>query len=93
MKNAVLALAPLTLSLCFVFSLPVADISSKHIRDPALLARDERGPVSADINDSDQFFQSNIRTLSFIGTDNKPVAEPGDFDVMIGGLSDRFTLK
>src|SRR6266498_2936147 len=31
--------------------------------------------------------------LSFIGTDNKPIAEPGDFDVTIGGLKDRFTLK
>ncbi len=31
--------------------------------------------------------------LSFIGTNNKPVAEPGDFDVLVGGLKDRFTLK
>jgi beta-glucosidase len=31
--------------------------------------------------------------LSFIGSDNKPVAEPGDFEVMVGGLHDRFTLK
>jgi len=31
--------------------------------------------------------------LSFIGTDNKPVAEPGEFEVRIGGLKDRFELK
>ncbi|HEU4766864.1 MAG TPA: glycoside hydrolase family 3 N-terminal domain-containing protein [Pyrinomonadaceae bacterium] len=31
--------------------------------------------------------------LSFIGPDNKPVAEPGEFDVTIGGLTQRFTLK
>jgi beta-glucosidase len=30
--------------------------------------------------------------LSFIGADNKPTAEPGDFDVMVGNLTDRFTL-
>lgn len=31
--------------------------------------------------------------LSFIGIDNRPVAEPGDFTVMVGGLSGKFTLK
>ena len=31
--------------------------------------------------------------LTFINTDNKPVAEPGDFDVLVGGLKDRFKLK
>jgi beta-glucosidase len=31
--------------------------------------------------------------LSFIGADNKPVVEPGEFDVTIGGLTQRFTLK
>ena len=30
--------------------------------------------------------------LSFIGSDNKPTVEPGDFTVMVGGLSDKFTL-
>lgn len=30
--------------------------------------------------------------LSFIGADNKPVVEPGDFDVMVGDLKERFTL-
>jgi beta-glucosidase len=31
--------------------------------------------------------------LSFIGTDNKPVAEPGDFEVAIGPLKQKFMLK
>jgi beta-glucosidase len=31
--------------------------------------------------------------LSFIGIDNRPVVEPGDFTVMVGGLSAKFTLK
>jgi len=31
--------------------------------------------------------------LSFIGSDNKPWLEPGDFDVMVGGLTQTFTLK
>jgi beta-glucosidase len=31
--------------------------------------------------------------LSFIGSDNKPVIESGDFEVTIAGLRDRFALK
>jgi beta-glucosidase len=31
--------------------------------------------------------------LSFIGSDNKPVIEAGDFEVAIGALKDRFTVK
>jgi beta-glucosidase len=31
--------------------------------------------------------------LSFIGTNNKPVIEPGDFEVMVGGLTGKFTLQ
>jgi beta-glucosidase len=38
-------------------------------------------------------FTLNRDDLSFIGADNKPVVEPGDFTVMIGGLSDKFTLR
>ncbi len=30
--------------------------------------------------------------LSFIGADNRPTVEPGDFDVMVGNLTDKFTL-
>jgi len=38
-------------------------------------------------------FKLRREDLSFIGNDNKPVAEPGDFEVVIGGLRQRFTLK
>jgi beta-glucosidase len=31
--------------------------------------------------------------LSFIGTNNKPVVEAGEFEVMVGGLSEKFTLQ
>lgn len=31
--------------------------------------------------------------LSFIGADNRPVTEPGDFEVMAGGLMGKFTLR
>ena len=31
--------------------------------------------------------------LSFIGANNKPTVEPGEFDITIGGLTQRFTLK
>ena len=31
--------------------------------------------------------------LSFIGANNKPVIEPGEFEVMIAGLKDKFELK
>ena len=38
-------------------------------------------------------FKLRREDLSFIGSDNKPIVEPGEFDVMIGGLKERFTLK
>jgi hypothetical protein len=28
-----------------------------------------------------------------LGADNKPVVEPGDFDVMAGGLTQRLTVR
>jgi beta-glucosidase len=31
--------------------------------------------------------------LSFVGADNRPTVEAGDFDVMVGGLAGRFTLQ
>ena len=31
--------------------------------------------------------------LSYIGANNKPVVEPGDFEILIGGLTDKFNLK
>ncbi|MGA9995065.1 MAG: glycoside hydrolase family 3 N-terminal domain-containing protein [Pyrinomonadaceae bacterium] len=38
-------------------------------------------------------FKLRNEDLSFIGTDNRPVVEPGDFEVMVGGLMDKFTLQ
>ena len=38
-------------------------------------------------------FKLRVDDLSFIGAANKPVVEPGDFEVTIGGLTQRFTLK
>ena len=38
-------------------------------------------------------FRLNRDDLAFIGLDNKPVTEAGDFTVMIGGLSGKFTLR
>jgi hypothetical protein len=38
-------------------------------------------------------FRLNREDFSFIGAENKPVVEPGDFTVMIGGLTDKFTLR
>ena len=38
-------------------------------------------------------FKLRHEDLSFIGNDNKPITEPGDFEVMIGGLKEKFTLN
>lgn len=38
-------------------------------------------------------FKLRREDLSFIGADNKLTVEPGEFDVSIGGLTQRFTLK
>lgn len=38
-------------------------------------------------------FTLHSADLSFIGSDNKSVIEPGDFEVAISGLKDRFTVK
>jgi beta-glucosidase len=38
-------------------------------------------------------FKLRREDLSFIGADNKPVVEPGEFDVKIADLSQRFTLR
>jgi beta-glucosidase len=38
-------------------------------------------------------FKLNKDDLSFINTDNKPLTEPGEFTVMVGGLMEKFTLK
>jgi beta-glucosidase len=38
-------------------------------------------------------FKLGREDLSFIGADNKSVVEPGEFDVTVGGLTQRFTLR
>ena len=38
-------------------------------------------------------FKLRREDLSFVGADNKPTLEPGDFEVKVGGLSQKFTLK
>lgn len=38
-------------------------------------------------------FKLRSADLLFIGRNNKPVVEPGDFEVIIGGLKDKFTLQ
>ena len=38
-------------------------------------------------------FSLGREDLSFIGSDNKPVIEPGEFTVMVGPLSGKFNLK
>ena len=38
-------------------------------------------------------FKLHRNDLTFIDSNNKPVAEPGDFGVLVGGLKERFTLK
>lgn len=38
-------------------------------------------------------FKLNKDDLSFVGANGKPIIEAGDFTVMVGGLSEKFTLK
>ena len=38
-------------------------------------------------------FKLTADDLSFIGADNKPIVEPGEFAVVVGGLTDKFVLK
>src|SRR5688572_19959934 len=38
-------------------------------------------------------FKLRREDLSFIGADNKPVVEPGEFNISVGGLTQKFTLK
>jgi beta-glucosidase len=38
-------------------------------------------------------FALPVRDLAFIGRDDKPVIEPGAYDVMVGGLTERLTIK
>lgn len=37
-------------------------------------------------------FTLDREDLSFIGQDNRPTVEPGDFEILVGGLTQKFTL-
>jgi beta-glucosidase len=67
MKKTALALAVVTLSICFGLQVQRADSSTTSAEQTAMkitagksLAADDRGPVIADINDSDEFFQTAV---------------------------------
>src|SRR5947209_3044737 len=38
-------------------------------------------------------FRLRGEDLSFVGADNRPAIEPGDFEVLVGGLTAKFTLQ
>ena len=78
MKKAAFAMAAVTLSICFGLPLQKANTSTP--------ATDERGPVSADINDSDEFFQSNIRSGG-VAPDNSQRVEALLKRMIVGVLS------
>ena len=56
MKKTALALAVVTLSICFGLPVQRADTSS------TVPSPDDRGPVTADINDSDDFFNAAVKS-------------------------------
>jgi beta-glucosidase len=59
MKKAALALAVVTLSICFALQVSRADSSNTGSMSSSAI--DDRGLVAADINDSDEFFQNALR--------------------------------
>ncbi|MGI8917074.1 MAG: hypothetical protein ACR2H6_00640, partial [Pyrinomonadaceae bacterium] len=70
MRKIALALVVVTLSICFGLPLQEADTSNragveqmsmKTLAGPVRTA-DDRGPVAADINDSDEFFQGAVKS-------------------------------
>jgi beta-glucosidase len=69
MKKTALALAVVTLSICFGLQIQTADSAgltgakqaTREITAARSLAADERGAVTADTNDSDEFFQTAVK--------------------------------
>jgi beta-glucosidase len=55
------------------------------------LVRFAKIPLEAKASETLAFTLSRA-DLSFIGPDNKPVAEPGEFEITVGGLHQRFRL-
>jgi beta-glucosidase len=90
MKKTALALAVITLLICFGLQVQKADSSdtagagqtTMKLGTVTSLARDDRGPVSADINDSDEFFQNAIKT-----------GPQRDYSEKIDALIKRMTLE
>ena len=89
MKKTALALAVVTLSICFGLPVPRADSTTAGAKHAATEMNsgqgptmDNRGPVAADINDSDEFFQQTL----------KPVPER-DNSQKIEALIKRMTLE
>ncbi|MFZ0064477.1 MAG: glycoside hydrolase family 3 N-terminal domain-containing protein [Pyrinomonadaceae bacterium] len=69
MKKTALALVVITLSICFGLPVQKADTATRAGSEQSMKilagqARqaDDRGPVPADINDSDEFFQSTVKS-------------------------------
>ena len=70
MKTTALALAVVTLSICLGLPVQKADSSSGNRAERITMkiaaerssGADERGTVTADINDSDEFFQNALKT-------------------------------
>jgi beta-glucosidase len=70
MKKTALALAVVTLSICFGLATQKADTSSTAGAEQTTMkmaagrssSQEDRGPVSADINDSDEFFQTTVNS-------------------------------
>jgi beta-glucosidase len=58
----------------------------KRLRDfqKVSLAAGERRTVT---------FRLPVSRLAFVGRDNRFVVEPGDFDVMVGDLTERLTVR
>ncbi len=69
MRKTAIALAVVTLSICLGLPVQKADTSTADAKQTSMNgaagqgpAADGRGPVSADINDSDEFFRNAIKT-------------------------------
>jgi beta-glucosidase len=90
MKNTALALAVVTLSICFGLQTQKAERkvtagagqTALEVGTVTSLTWDDRGPVSADVNDSDAFFQNALKT-----------APQRDYSEKIDALLKRMTLE
>jgi beta-glucosidase len=60
--------------------------STKRLRDftKVTLAPGERKTIT---------FRLPVQRLAYVGLDNAPIVEPGEFDLMIGELTQRITVR